>query len=352
MNDTPLPLLPSVPPVDAARLQAAWLVLDNKTKPPRSLGQLEALAARYVAVRGEHVHSPRCCVVVMAADHGVAAQGVSAYPQAVTAQMLGNFAAGGAAINALCENAGSELLVLDVGTIGATPPGVRDVKVRQSSRDFTREAALTPEEVSRALSVGLHVADELEAKGIDVVGLGEMGIANTTVASATCAALLGVPAERVVGRGTGVDDAGVRRKIATVEAALKRHESALANPLHVLERVGGLEIAALCGLILGAAAKGQLVVLDGFITSAAALVAHALRPQVVEYCVAAHQSVEPGHALVLDRLGLSPLLKLDLRLGEGSGAALSLPLVTAAHAVYRDMATFESAGVSREQSDE
>ena len=342
--------LPYVPPIEKDAFTRVWADLNAKTKPPGSLGQLEELAARLFALHpmGE---APRAAVVLFAADHGVAEEGVSAYPQEVTMQMLTNFSRGGAAINALCGAADADLYVVDVGTHGATPPGVRDQKIRRGSANMTRAPAMSLEDTEAALGVGLRLADELAGNGYDLIGLGEMGIGNTTSATALTAALLQCPVERVLGNGTGISDRQRAHKGEIVERALRRHGGS-RPPLDWLARVGGLELAALVGLALGAAHHRRAVVLDGFITGAAALAACRLVPTCVEYCFASHLSAEPGHALILEALALKPLLRLDLRLGEGSGAALSLPLFRAAAHVYHRMATFESAGVSRAERGE
>jgi len=340
-------LLPNVTPIAAESLERAWAQLDTKTKPPRSLGQLEELAARYSAVRRNlKPPTPKAAIVVMAADHGIAEEGVSAYPQQVTAQMIANFTAGGAAINALCRSCGAELIVADLGSLSSPPKGVRDHRVRAGSRNALREEALTLDEVTSAIRVGLGIAAELAERSINVVGLGEMGIGNTTVASMLSATFCKRSVSELVGRGTGVDDLGLQRKRNVAREALAKHRPDPNDPLDVLCKIGGLEIAGLVGLAIGAASKGMAVVLDGFITTAAALVARALRPSLTDYLFASHRSVEPGHVVLLQELGLKPLLQLDLRLGEGSGAALSLPLFDAATRVLTEMATFESAGVS------
>lgn len=320
--------------------------LDQKTKPRGSLGQLETLAARLFSIRTP-APEPRAAVVVFAADHGVAAEGVSAFPQEVTRQMLLNFAEGGAAINALCAAASAELLVIDVGTKGPTPAGVREEKICHGSANMALGPALTAAQARAALDVGRRVAGELAEQGFDLVATGEMGIGNTTAAAAVAAIITGAPLATLVGRGTGVDDTGLQRKQAVLQRILARHAGVRA-PFDVLQRVGGLELAALVGLVLGAAERRVAVVLDGYITGAAALLAQGICPQVTDYCFASHCSVEPGHAVILSTLGLRPLLDLDLRLGEGSGAALSLPLFRAAAHVYNDMATFAQAGVSQE----
>ncbi len=340
--------IPEVHPLDKVAEARIWATLDEKTKPRRSLGELEHLAARLFTIRTPS-SEPRAAVVVMASDHGVAEEGVSAYPQQVTGQMLLNFQHGGAAINALCKSAGADLIVVDIGTMGPTPRGVRNEKVREGSANMTKGAALTLAETRAAMRVGLRLAEELSSREYDLVALGEMGIGNTTAASALTAALLNVSLEHVVGHGTGIDEQRRTHKRMIVGRALHRHRDA-QTPIEWLSRVGGLEIAGLTGLVLGAAHRGMGVVLDGFITGAAALVAARLQPAVAQYCFASHQSTEPGHAAILDALGLRPLLRLELRLGEGSGAALSLPLFRAAAHIYREMATFDSAGVSK-QSD-
>lgn len=332
-------------------------LLDRKTKPAGSLGRLEALARRYVTVRGPaasaeldaaggRITPPKSCVVVMAADHGVAVEGVSAFPQAVTGQMLANFAAGGAAINVLARVARAELRVVDMGTIGETPPGVMNRKIRAGSRNMAREPAMSPDEVTAALSAGIQLGDQLASEGFTVICLGEMGIANTTAAAALTAVLSGAAVDEVVGRGTGMDDAGLAHKKTVIANCLQLHKPDPQRPLAVLAQVGGLEIAGLAGLCFGAAANRMVVMLDGFIASSAALCAAKVCPLLREYFVASHCSQEPGHAAILRELELSPLLSLELRLGEGTGAALALPLLDAAVAILNEMATFESAGVS------
>jgi nicotinate-nucleotide--dimethylbenzimidazole phosphoribosyltransferase len=337
---------------DAARETASRL--EEKTKPPGSLGRLESLACRLAAIRGsvpgEHV-SP--AVVVAAADHGVWEEDVSPYPQAVTAQMLANFATGGAAVSVLARRAHARLVVVDAGVLDPTPvSGVRSAVVDgfRGTRNIVREPAM-PEHVAIGLiEEGIGLAGGLADDGIDLLGVGDMGIANTTAAAALCAALLPAAPTLVCGPGTGLDDAGVARKVRVVRTALERHgldPPPDAAPLHALISVGGLEIAFLAGVILCAAARRVPVLLDGFVTGAAALVAAGLAADSQDALIAATRSPEPGHPLVLDRLGLEPLLDLDLRLGEGSAAALAIPLVAAAGEIVARMATFESAGIGR-----
>ncbi len=354
--DGTLTAIAALGPLDPAAMAAARDHLDRLTKPPGSLGRLEELAVDLAGITGQPSPSmARRAIVLAAGDHGVAGRGVSAYPSDVTAQMLANFVRGGAAINVLAAAAGASLTVVDVGVAGpiaTDPPGherggrLIHARIRAGTADMTEGPAMTRVEALRAVVVGLEVVADLRASGIDVVGIGDMGIGNTTAASAITAVMTGAAPAAVTGRGTGIDDVTHRRKIAAIERAIARNEPHRADPIDVLAAVGGLEIGALVGVILGAVAGRVPVVLDGFITGAAALLAARLAPQVAERVIAAHRSVEPGHAIVLERLGLRPLLDLDLRLGEGTGAALALQLVDAAVRVRDGMATFASAAVS------
>jgi nicotinate-nucleotide--dimethylbenzimidazole phosphoribosyltransferase len=294
---------------------------DAKTKPRGSLGRLEELGMRIVEIRGHVPERLTAVVVVAAGDHGVVEEGVSAYPQEVTAQMVANFRAGGAAVNVLARAAGAEVVIADRG-------------VGSPTRNMTSGQAMTADEVERELAAGAALVDELG--DVDVVALGEMGIGNSTAAAALTAAVLGVDPERACGRGTGVDDDGLARKVAVVRRALAVNTG--ADPLRAF---GGFELAFLGGAARRCAERGVVVLLDGYIASAAVLAAG-----VRDGLVAAHRSAEPGHALVLDALGLEPLLDLGLRLGEGSGAALALPLLRASVAILNEMATFDEAGVT------
>ena len=307
--------------------------LDAKTKPRGSLGRLEELACRIAAIRGTATPGRlRSAVVVAAADHGVAAEGVSAYPPEVTAQMLANFQAGGSAVCVLAREFGASLRIVDAGV--GTP-----------TANIAEGPAMATADARHWIEQGTSVADELAAD-TDVVALGEMGIGNSTSAAALVAALLAVEPRGVCGRGTGLDDQGLARKISVVERALRANRVDASDPFATLAALGGFELAFLCGLALSAAANRMVVLLDGFITSAAALVAARLDPAAKEAMIAAHVSTEPGHRLVLDELGLEPLLDLRLRLGEGSGAVLALPLLKASMAVLAEMATFQAAGVT------
>ena len=337
-----------VPPLDSRAMEAMRAELDRKTKPRGSLGRLEELA---VQLAGIGVADPRFAVLVAAADHGYSEERVSAYPREVTGQMLRVFASGGAAICVLARSVGAELVVVDAGVLDApTIDGVRSEIVDgvRGTEDFTFGRAMSRPTAIGAIERGIALADGLADDGIGIVGIGEMGIGNTTSASALAAALLIVEPVRVSGSGAGLDDAGIARKVDAVHRGLAANGLPRrdADPLDVLAAVGGLEVAFLVGVCLGAACRRVAIVLDGFITGAAALVASRMQPLATGSMIAATRSPEPGHALVLDSLGLEPLLDLRLRLGEGTGAALALPLVRSAVAIVTEMATFESAGVS------
>jgi nicotinate-nucleotide--dimethylbenzimidazole phosphoribosyltransferase len=341
----------AIPPPDLDVAAGTARLLDSKTKPPGSLGRLEDLACRVAAIRGSVPRQPlEPAIVVAAADHGVAARGVSAYPQEVTAQMLANFARGGAAISVLAREAGARLVVVDAGVIGgASVKGVRSEIVDgvRGTGDLTVGPAMARSTAIGLIQRGIALAGELADGGAGIVALGEMGIANTTSASALAATLLPAEASAVCGPGTGIDDEGLARKVDAVSRGLAMVSLAPdPDPVDVLAAVGGLEIALLAGVALGAAARRVPVLLDGFITGAAGLVAARLNSTVAASLIAATRSPEPGHALVLQALGLEPLLDLRLRLGEGTGAALALPLVRGAVAILTDMATFHTAGVS------
>ena len=320
--------------------EAAKRAYDAKTKPRGSLGRLEELGCRLAAIRGFVPRTLDAAIVVAAADHGVAREGVSAYPQEVTAQMVVNFVAGGAAVNVLARQAGARLILVDAGiAVPFAHERVRLVRLGAGTANLAEGPAMTAEQVQRGLDAGRALADEL--RDVDVVALGDMGIGNTTSASALTAALLDVDAVRVCGRGTGLDDAGVAHKVETVRRALEVNRG--NDPLTAL---GGFELVFLAGLVLGCAANRTAVLLDGFITSAAALAASRIDDAVLDVLIASHRSPEPGHGLLLEALGLEPLLDLELRLGEGSGAALALPLLRAAVAILEEMATFDDAGVT------
>jgi nicotinate-nucleotide--dimethylbenzimidazole phosphoribosyltransferase len=339
----------AVVPVSSSAASAAAEHHLRLTKPPGALGRLESAGIQLAAIAAESpppVPTPGA-VAVFAGDHGVLAEGVTPWPAEVTAQMVANFCAGGAAINVLARHAGARVVVVDVGVASDLPPadGLVQAKVRAGTGNLAVEPAMTVDEARAALDVGASVARSLIADGARALITGEMGIGNTTPSAALIAAFTGRPAAEVTGRGTGIDDAMLRQKRLVVERGLARLAPSAA-PLEVLAEVGGLEIAALAGFIVGGAAARVPVVVDGVIACAAALAASALVPDVLGYCVAGHRSTEPGAAAALAFLGLVPLLDLELRLGEGSGACLALPVLQAAAKILREMATFDSAGVT------
>jgi nicotinate-nucleotide--dimethylbenzimidazole phosphoribosyltransferase len=327
--------------------------LDLLTKPLGSLGMLEDIAAQMVSIRREAFAEPiRKAVYVFAADHGITAEGVSAYPSEVTRQMVLNFLAQGAAINVLARFHKVEMSVIDVGVdadFGAID-GLLNHKVRRGTRNMLREAAMSDLEMAQAIDVGLKFAEDAKAKGKNVLAVGEMGIGNTTAASAIAATLTGTPVTDVTGKGTGLDGRAQMHKQEIIEAVIQRHfaegRNGAPDPLEVLRCVGGLEIAAMTGLTLGAARCGIAVVVDGFISTAAAAIAFAIEPQVRGYIFAGHRSEEPGHRVLLEYIGLKPILNLNMRLGEGTGAVLAMPIIESAMCLYNEMATFASAGVS------
>jgi nicotinate-nucleotide--dimethylbenzimidazole phosphoribosyltransferase len=323
--------------------------LNSLTKPLGSLGRLEEVAARIVAIREEL--RPNCsnkAIFTLAADHGVTEEGVSAYPKAVTRQMVVNFLSGGAAINVLCRHFGIDVVVVDIGVEGDTSqlPGLVRRKIAHGTKNMACGPAMSAAEMYGALRVGIDLANDAAEDGRTLIGTGEMGIGNTTAASAITAILTGRPAADVTGPGTGLDDAGLRHKVQVIEQAIALNHPDPSEPLQVLQKVGGLEIAGLTGLILAGAARRIPIVIDGFISTAAAALACALQPRVKHFLFAAHRSSEPGHEALLKFIGQAPLLDLNMRLGEGTGAALCMALMEGAIKLLNEMASFSSAGVS------
>ncbi len=342
-------VLGRIQPLDTALRKQAQTRLDRLTKPLGSLGRLEELAAQYVAITGEmKPNVPRGVVFTFAADHGVTVEGVSAYPREVTPQMVLNFLRGGAGVNVLARHAGVDVRVVDIGVDYefGTVPGLFDRKIMKGTHNLMVEPAMTRSQAEQSLLVGMELATIAVQEGIGLIGTGEMGIGNTTPSAAITAVMTRRSVADVTGRGTGIDEAGHARKVHVIQTALDRHRPDPADPLDVLAKVGGLEIGGLAGLILGAAAARIPVVLDGFIAGAAALIAVGLQPSCRDYLIASHRSVEEGHRALLDHLSLKPLLDLDLRLGEGTGACLGINLVYAAIKIYTEMATFGEAGVA------
>ena len=342
-------LIATIQPLDEPAMRSARARQNTLTKPPGSLGRLEELSIQLAGIKADPFPSvERKAVIVMAADHGVASEGVSAYPAEVTAQMVQNFLDGGAAINVLARMAEARVSVVDIGVaveFGAVS-GLIQRKVMCGTRSLAQGPAMTRQEAELALQVGVDVLNEEAAKGLDLVATGDMGIGNTTPSSAIAAVMTGLPVAQVVGRGTGIDDQGLERKIKVIEQALAVNKPDPKDALDVLHKVGGLEIAGLAGVMIAAAGRRIPVVVDGFISTAAAMIAVGLAPGVREYLISAHQSVEVGHRAMLSHLGLRPLLDLNLRLGEGTGAALAFHLIEASTRILREMATFDEAGVS------
>lgn len=354
MVDTLEDALAALRPLDEQACEDARQRQARLTKPLGALGVLEEVSVQLAGLAGVcPPPDPRpAAVAVFAADHGVHAQGVTPWPQEVTAQMVANFLAGGAAVNVLARQIDADVVVVDVGVASplGSSPDLIPLRVRSGSRDLSVEPAMTALEVRAALDAGVRVAALLVAAGHRCLLTGDMGIANTTASAALIAAFTGASPEQVTGRGTGVDDLTLRRKVEVVETALQVHADVVArrvqDPVAVLAALGGLEHAAIAGFVIGAAALRVPVILDGVIAGSAALAARAIAPLALGACLAGHRSAEPGHRVALEALGLRPLVELDLRLGEGTGAVLALPTVRSAVAVLREMATFDSAGVN------
>ncbi|HWP95264.1 MAG TPA: nicotinate-nucleotide--dimethylbenzimidazole phosphoribosyltransferase [Syntrophomonadaceae bacterium] len=341
--------LDRIAPADQAAAAQAQVRLDSLAKPPGSLGVLEDIAKKLAAVQGTPLPAlGKKVVMVMAGDHGVVAEGVSAFPQEVTPQMVLNFLHQGAAINVLSNHAQAKVVVTDVGVLGPAidHPQLKVRKIRQGTRNMAREAAMSEEEAVAAIEAGIELVTAEIQEGATIVATGDMGIGNTTPSSAILAAFYGCDIDLITGRGTGVDARSLEKKKQVIRQALDLNQPDSERPLDVLSKVGGLEIAALTGVILGAAACRVPVVVDGFISTAAALVASKLKKESLDYMFASHLSQEPGHKIMLDLMGLSPMLYLDLRLGEGTGAVLAFNLIEAAVKIINEMATFEQAGVS------
>lgn len=342
-------LVARIQPPDAAIRQAARQRQDRLTKPPGSLGRLEDVAVQVAAILGSERPSLRDkALIIAAADHGVVTEGVSGYPQAVTGQMVRNFLAGGAAINALARQAGVRLTIVDAGVAAPPPdhPQLRRLSFGPGTGNIARGPAMTRERAEGCILAGIELARDAADSGADLIGIGDMGIGNTTVAAAVTAAITGHSAAVATGRGTGRSDAQLDDKANVVRRALEVNRPDPGDGLDVLAKVGGYELGVLAGVILGGALASRVVVLDGFICGAAALIAHRICPTAIDFCIAGHRSAERGHALVLDHLGLEPLLDLELRLGEGSGAVLAMGLIEAAAACLAEMSTFDEAGVS------
>jgi len=335
--------------LDQEAMRVARERQDRLTKPPGSLGRLEELSVLVAGIQGTPLPDVSAKVIfTMAGDHGVVQEGVSAYPQAVTAQMVYNFVRGGAGINVLARHVGAQVVVVDMGVASDLKPHPEIVvkKVGYGTRNLTQGPAMSRDEAIRSIEAGIEVFEVESEKGLQMVGTGDMGIGNTTPSAAVVAAFTGLPAEAVTGRGTGIDDARLAAKVRAITQGLALNRPDPNDALDVLAKVGGFEIGGLAGVILAGAAHRVPVVIDGFISGAAALVATQLEPKARDFLIAGHLSVEPGHRAMLERMGLKALLDLDMRLGEGTGAALAMGIVEAAVKVLNEMATFDQAGVS------
>jgi nicotinate-nucleotide--dimethylbenzimidazole phosphoribosyltransferase len=337
-----------IPPLDAQAMAAARARQDRLTKPRGALGRLEALSIQLAGITGQVTpHLAHKVVLVMAGDHGVTAEGVSAYPQSVTGQMVLNFLAGGAAINVLARQTGARVVVADLGVAAALPtrPDLVDAKIAPGTANLAHGPAMTHDQARQALQAGADLARRELAAGLDILGTGEMGIGNTTPAAAVAAVLTGQDPARLVGRGTGLDDAGLTHKIEIVRRGLAANRPDLADGLDILAKVGGFEMGGLAGAMLAVAAQRRPVMVDGVIATAAAMIAATINPDLRPYLIAAHRSAELGHDAMLAWLGLEPLLDLGMRLGEGTGAVLGMQLADAACRILAEMATFGEAGV-------
>lgn len=341
--------LATIQPVKKEFLSLAQARLDRLTKPLGSLGQLEEIARRFVAiVENLHPKIEKKIIYTFAGDHGVVDEGVSAYPKEVTSQMVYNFLRQGAGINVLSRHAGAKVVVVDIGVDHDFEPmeGLMIRKVGRGTGNMTRGPAMDRDQALRAVAVGLEMADHARGQNADLVGTGDMGIGNTTASSAVLASLTGLPVSQVTHRGTGIDDTVLAQKIRIIEKSIAVNRPEANDPLDVLAKVGGFEIAGITGLIIGCAFHRIPVVVDGFISTAGAMIAVGLNPDIKEYLFASHQSVEVGHRFMLESIGQKPILDLSLRLGEGTGAALAMPIIEAAVKIFIEMATFSDAGVS------
>ncbi len=370
-------VLKKIPVINEKFYNFAQMRLDNLTKPPGSLGRLEEFARRLVAITENPMPViDKKAIFTFAGDHGVADEGVSAFPKEVTKQMVFNFLNGGAGINVLARHANAEVVVVDIGvdydfTGGDSPDstaplrsarkawdspqrgigGFVSKKVVMGTKNMRKGPAMTRDEATRCIDVGLELANEYAEKGYKIFGTGEMGIANTTPSSAIAAVLTGRAVEEVTGKGTGIDDGTWNNKVKVIKDAISLNQPDTSDPLDVLSKIGGAEIGGIAGLVIGAAANRIPVIIDGFISTAGALIAYAIEPKTKDYMFAAHNSVEIGHKAMLEKIGLKPILNLDLRLGEGTGAALAILIIEAGLKIYKEMATFGEAKVSERSSD-
>ena len=349
MSDILSKTIANIRPLDTKSMAKVKARQDTLTKPTGSLGRLESLSIQIAGIQGRALPQiKQKAVIVMAADHGVAARGTSAYPQEVTAEMVLNFLHGGAGINVISRQVGARVIIVDMGVAVKLEanPGLISRKIAAGTQDMSKGPAMTVAQATQSLEAGIEIVTAEIKKGLDIVATGDMGIGNTTASSAICAIMTGKTVAEVTGRGTGLDDKQLQQKIMIINEAIALNKPESAKPLEVLAKVGGFEIGGLAGVILGAASSRVPVVIDGFIAGAAALIATGLCPQSKDYMIAGHCSVEPGHKIILKHLGLRPLLDLEMRLGEGTGAALAMSLVEASVRILAEMATFTEAGVA------
>ena len=353
MQETISQTLEKIQPVSSNLLDKAQAHLDSLTKPPSSLGKLEELAKRYVAIQNnESPTLKKISTVVFAADHGVTAEGISAYPSEVTAQMVINFLNKGAAVNVLANHINAEVTIVDIGVNFQfeSHPHLLDRKIALGTKNFSKEPSMTRSQAETSIVTGIEIATESAKKGIDILTTGEMGIGNTTPSSAIFSILGNTPVEYVTGRGTGIDDSTLTKKISIIIKGIDLHKPDPDDPIDILAKVGGFEIGGIAGLILGAAAQKIPVVVDGFISGAGAALALKMSPSAGDYIFPSHRSTEPGHKIFFELLGYPPLFDLNMRLGEGTGALLAVNLIQSAIKIYKEMATFQSAGVSNKQT--
>jgi nicotinate-nucleotide--dimethylbenzimidazole phosphoribosyltransferase len=344
--------IPAIPTPNETNAEQARHRQNQLTKPTGSLGRLEDLSVQIASIQGTiKPDVSRKVVVVMAGDHGVTCEGVSAYPSDVTPQMVQNFLHGGAAINVLARQAGARVCVVDMGVAVDFPPncGVIDCKVDYGTMNMAAGPAMTRQQAEQSLTRGMEIARQEIDRGADLIATGDMGIGNTTPSSAMAAIFTGMPVSQVTGRGTGIDDKGLSVKVAIIEKAIQVNKPDKDDPVDVLAKVGGFEIGGLAGLIIGSASRGVPVVVDGFISTAAALLAFEIAPEVRPYLIAAHRSVEIGQRAMLEKIGIEPLMDFNMRLGEGTGAALAFHVIEASVRILNEMSTFEDAGVSDKQ---
>ena len=341
-------IIKEIKPVSELWISKAWKRLDNLSKPKRSLGYLEEMASRVVAIyEKEKPEINKKAVYVFVGDHGIVEEGVSAYPQEVTALMVRNFLAGGAGINVLSRRAGADVFVVDIGMKEeiADAPELINRNVKRSTDNMAKGPAMTREEAEKAIDAGIEIALNASENGVNMIATGEMGIGNTAPSSALYSVMLPAKLADVTDKGTGLEDEGIKLKVKIIEKALEINRSIMDDPVSILAAVGGLEIAGICGLCLGAASRRMVVVVDGFISSAGALVAMKICPAVKDYLFFSHKSSEKGHRIFCEKEGIRPILDLDLRLGEGTGAACAMQIIENAVSIYNEMATFDDVGI-------